>query len=372
MSKNLKICVLSEQAYPHIAGKDDEYGGAELQMSLLAKGLANKSYDVTFVTFVKSCRSPEIFNGIKVYNPFNNRGSGYTYLRPQNMYKLFKILNKINADICIQRATTPLTGAIAFFAKLRNKVFLYSSSSDNDVSNALIIKSIKDIKKLSYRFGVKYCKYVLCQTNRQKKLLKQTLGKDGKIFKNLYIPPKREYTSKDTSKLKVIWVGRIHIDKKAELFLKLAENLPEFKFWMIGGPCRDIDYYNKIKKESQRVSNLEFIGFVPHNKINRYYVESSLLINTSSNEGFPNTFLEAWGNYVPVVSLGFDPDEIICNHKLGFHSKTFNQLVENTKMLLTNQALYKEMARNGRRYVEKEHKIDHIINKYIELFKAVT
>ena len=117
----MKICILSEYAYSLVTNKNDKAGGAELQMTLLAKELAKRSYDVSFVVFVKKENTVKFVDGVKVYNPFDNQLSGYTYLYPQNMYKLFKLLYKIDADIYIQMATTPLTGIIAFFSKLRKK-----------------------------------------------------------------------------------------------------------------------------------------------------------------------------------------------------------------------------------------------------------
>ena len=86
MSRNLKICILSELAYTLLAGQGIG-GGAELQMTILAKELVNRSYGVSFVTFEKSSRSCELIDGVKVYNPFNNQNSGYTYLYPKNIYK---------------------------------------------------------------------------------------------------------------------------------------------------------------------------------------------------------------------------------------------------------------------------------------------
>lgn len=56
---------------------------------------------------------------------------------------------------------------------------------------------------------------------------------------------------------------------------------------------------------------------------------------------------------------------------MGFQSKTFNKLVEDIKLLLKNRQLCEEMGRNARRYVEREHDITKIINKYIEVFKPV-
>jgi len=372
----MKICILSEYAYSLVTNKNDAVGGAELQMTLLAKELAKRSYDVSFVVFANKENTVKVIDGIKVYNPFDNQHSGYTYLYPQNMYKLFKLLCEINADIYIQMGTTPLTGAIAFFSKLKNKVFLYLAASDMDVSIALLIKSIKDLKKLFYRFGVKYCDCVICQSSHQKNLLKQTINKEGKIIKSLYPSSKIKYDENATSKLKVIWVGRLIKEKRPELFLKLAKNLPEFRFWMIGSKANSsnaaYEYYCKIEEGASRIKNLDFIGFVSHNKIDKYYAESSLFINTSPSEGFPNTFLEAWGNYIPIVTLGFDPDEIICRHRLGIHSKTFDQMVKDVKTLLKNEKLRKEMGMNSWRYVKKEHDIKKILQEFEKVIDQLT
>ena len=228
MPRNIKICILSELAYSLLTGQGIG-GGAELQMFILAKELVKKSYDVSFITFEKTSNQYEEIDGIKVYNPFNNQNSGYTYLNPKNIYKLLKILNKINADLYIQRATTPLTGFIGFFTKLNNKKFLFSVSSDNDVSNNLIIKSVKDLKNLFFRFGVKYCSMVICQTNHQKNLLKQTLDKDMIVIKNFYPYPKIIQKKKDSSKIKILWVGGMRKEKRPDLFLSIAKFFPDLR-----------------------------------------------------------------------------------------------------------------------------------------------
>ena len=369
MTRKIKICILSELAYSLLSGNGIR-GGAELQMVILAKELVKRSYDVSFITFEKSDTSNEDIDGIRVYNLFHTRTRGSTYLYPQNMYKLFKALKKIDADIYIQRAATPLTGFIAFFTKLNKKIFLYSTSSDNDVSDFISIKSLKDLRNLFFRFGVKHCNMVICQTNHQKNLLKQRLSKEGKVIKNFYpcsIYPQNQINS---STVKILWVGRIRKEKRPDLYLSLAKYFPDFKFLMIGGPSSvHPEYYDELKESAIKIKNLTFIGFIPYNKMEKYYIESTLLVNTSPSEGFPNTFLEAWGKGIPVVSLDFDPDEIICKKKLGFHSQTFEQLIEDIKTLVTNSQLRAEIGMNARRYIENEHNVNKLVHEYELVFE---
>ena len=162
-------------------------------------------------------------------------------------------------------------------------------------------------------------------------------------------------------------------EKRPELFFDLAKKIPDYKFRMIITSLRsNKDYYKKIKEIAEKLDNLEIIENVPNKEISRYYMESLVFISTSISEGFPNTFLESWGNAIPVVSLGFDPDEIICKYELGFHSKTFNDLVNDTHRLLENEILRQEMGIKAKNYVLREHNVSKIINEYERLINDKT
>ena len=113
MSSKIKICVLSEYAYPLLTGQEIRFGGAELQMVILANELKKRSYDVSFVTFSKTENTFEKYENINVYNPYNIEFKGYHHFYPQNIYKLLKTIKKIDADIYIQRAGSHLTGFLA-------------------------------------------------------------------------------------------------------------------------------------------------------------------------------------------------------------------------------------------------------------------
>jgi glycosyltransferase involved in cell wall biosynthesis len=159
-------------------------------------------------------------------------------------------------------------------------------------------------------------------------------------------------------------VSTIRPVKQPEIYLKIAKLLPKLKFLMIGGESKEKELYTQIEKEANAISNLEFLGFVPHHKIQKYYQEASIFINTSQIEGFPNTFLESWINGTPVISLNVDPDEIICKDKLGFHSKTLEQLLLDVNNLFFDDNLRKEMGMNAKKYVEENHDLKKITSEF--------
>jgi glycosyltransferase involved in cell wall biosynthesis len=175
------------------------------------------------------------------------------------------------------------------------------------------------------------------------------------------MPPKQNSDKKAGF---VLWVSTIRSVKQPLLYLTLAKRLPEYKFVMIGGEGEDPDLFRKIRSEATKIPNLDFKGFVSHDKIFTYYQQAALLVNTSKTEGFPMIFLEAWSYFNPIVSLHVDPDELISKHKLGYCSKHFDQMVTDIRTLLTNNELRQTMGKNARKYVEEQNDVKRIAEQY--------
>jgi glycosyltransferase involved in cell wall biosynthesis len=362
-----KICIISEYAYPILTGDKKKMGGAEIQAINISKELIERNYDISLITFGKSHLKYEEILEIKTYIPYDVKSSGYSHIYPWNLYNLWTVINKIDADVYIQRSGTILTGTIAFLVKLMKKKFVFSASSDNNLSIHLRVKSIRDFPHIIYAYGVKSSDCVICQSNHQQKLLMDSTGKKGQVIKNVHFPQSIQNKQEKCSKT-AIWIGRIQKSKRPELFIELAKKISDCRFQMIGGPDeKDLSYYEKIKKEANNVINLEFLGFIPHEDIHKYYSRAAILVCTSLAEGFPNIFLEAWGNCVPVVSLGIDPDGIIHQYKLGLYATTFDELISNTCTLLEDEQMRREMGDNGEKYILNEHSIDIVINQYENL-----
>ena len=63
---------------------------------------------------------------------------------------------------------------------------------------------------------------------------------------------------------------------------------------------------------------------------------------------------------IPVISLNIDPDNIIKRNKIGLHSKTFEQLVKDTKLLIDNTKLREEMGEKAQKFAFKKFSINNM------------
>lgn len=252
-----KICIVSEYAYNCIKGNCKGAGGAELQMSLLARCLQKEKFEVNFITFSEAPKKDKI-NNVAIFNPYNSKVKGISHFFPQNICKLIILLYKMDPDIIIQSPGSVFSWLLSIFSKLKNKKFILVAASDLNVSNHLKLQNIKDILRLPYIFAMKTADYVICQTETQKELLKDYSGINGIVIKNLFI----ETTARNCNEVHektVLWVGRIIKSKRPEIYLELAKKLPEFKFIMIGGSVKsEQNLYDLIELETKKINNLLF------------------------------------------------------------------------------------------------------------------
>ncbi|VVB62032.1 Glycosyltransferase Gtf1 [uncultured archaeon] len=360
---NKKICFVALGSYSLLTSDENlKYvGGSELKQVIIGRELAKRNFKISFITFDEKS-DKENADGITIIKSFS---ASKNFSNFKKGLMIWKSLKKANAYIYIQGSGSE--GIIPLFCFIHRRKYIKWLTWDG-IFFQKKYSNYSIITRVSTYIDIKLSHIIVAQNNFQKTNIEKKFKKKCILIKNpIIIPDITNFKNKENKNI-ILWVGTIKAVKQPDLFLKIAKNFEEFNFKMIGGKNKkDEKLYDRIKQEALTIPNLEFLGFVPHNKIQKYYEEASIFINTSRIEGFSNTFLEAWINCVPVISLNADPDEVICNKKLGLHSKTFEQIILDVNTLLHNDNLRIEMGMNGKKYVEQNHNMKKIADQFEKL-----
>ncbi len=368
-TKIIKVCIVSHWGYPlyNKKCKDTFGGGSAVQLYLLSKAFANnKNFNIHIMTGNHDMTKNriEFIENILLYSILPIKRTFLNYFR--YILNIFKYLILINPDVVIQRGSGVKTGLIALYCKLFKKKFIYSVASAKDVNGV----SERGLKGKFFKFGIDNADFIVAQNDdhiNELETYKQKKFKNLKVIRSGYEINEIDIKFNES----ILWVGRAIKLKRPDLFLKLAQKFPNEKFIII---CykrkKDIDYWKSIYNEAKKIFNLEFIEFVPFHKIANYFKEAKIFINTSTYEGFPNTFIQAFMNKIPVISLNVDPDDIITENKTGFFcNDDFNKMEENLKLILENKELYKQYSNNSYNYAKKNHDIKKISDEWFLLIR---
>jgi glycosyltransferase involved in cell wall biosynthesis len=353
----MRICFISPKAYPLFNPKIKvTFGGAEVQLYMLGIELAKKKdLDVNFITADYGQKKIEEYLGVKVWKSLNFESN-----KLSQILCFFKIFNKVNADIYVQRTLTIESGLIALYTKLRRKKFIYMVAHDSEADGMHNLYASK-IKSLLARLTFKFADVIFVQNNYEKEWLSRRMPVEKIVLlkKGLdlsRVPPKR----KGNKKYDAIWVGRSERWKNVEAFLNLAEEHIDKNFLLICMKATtDSGVFSYIRKRSKKISNLTFLSMVIQKEIYKYLSESRIFVLTSEKEGdWPMTVLEATATSLPVLSLSLNYGSLIDEYCGGIFCNNNEELLNASFIRLSDDmALYNKMSQNAYEYVKDNHDI---------------
>jgi glycosyltransferase involved in cell wall biosynthesis len=323
---------------------------------------------VSFISFDYGQPDAEEIHGMKFYKTFRlDEGLRiFRFVYPR-LFRYWRALSNANADIYYQRCAGMLTGLTAFFCKTHGRKLLFAAAHDTDfLPGRELINNPRD--RMLYHYGLKRADKIVVQTHRQKDLLTSAYNLDSLVIPNCLEPP---YEYNDSEKDIILWVSTLRRWKRPEIFLELASKLTEFKFVMIGGKASGEDkLYEMIKSRACDIKNLEFLGFVPFDRVGKYFDRARLFVNTSTEEGFPNTFLQAFSRGIPVITF-FDPDDCIHDHRLGITVNSAEELMRSVRRFMCNETRLEEIGRRSKGYFTNTHSVEVVAELYVKAFKRL-
>lgn len=327
------VCFVALRAYNVLSGRSDinHTGGAEVQQVQIATWLARRAYQVSFVTLDYGQPDGVDLDGVKVFSAYSEDAGihGLRFVHPR-WSGLWGAMARADADVYYQRCAGCETGQVGMWCRLHRRKFVFAAANDSDCDASLYALTSRRERAL-YRAGVRLADVVTAQTRTQQSLLRQNMGVEAVVVRNCARiagdqAPRRGPASDDGGPVHVLWVGRISEQKRLEWLLDVADRCRDILFDVVGAPNEPSGYSSSLIKRAASVRNVRMCGRVRYAEMVDCYRRSDILCSTSAYEGFPNTFLEAWGLGIPVVST-FDPDGVIAAHGLGWVARDREEIV---------------------------------------------
>lgn len=345
-------------------------GGSELQAEYLSRELVKRGYEVHQAFDASgNIRFPD--DGI-IRQTLPDHNTPFCWL---NAPAVKRIIQETAPSLIYQRVRCAYTGIAAHYARKYNIKMVYHVSTDRNCRKNKIAWDrrfvLNAINEYLGRYGVKKAHRVMVQTHAQKKSLWENFKKDSVVIPNGHFPPSSPF-EKESPPL-VLWLANIKARKRPEFFVELARRLQDTsaRFVLAGRPEAP-PYQDRLLEKIDQVPNLTYLEEIPFEETNRLLSKASLLVNTSLQEGFPNSYIQAWMRETPVVTLQFDPDAVIEEKSLGFHSRTLEKMEQQVRELLRDEDKRRHMGKNARDYALKHHDIHQTAAKFIQEISKVS
>ncbi|HEY3185717.1 MAG TPA: glycosyltransferase family 4 protein [Gaiellaceae bacterium] len=342
-------------------------GGSERQLTLLARALAARGYRVAHVVYPPE--DPIALDDPRLTLVHRGPYAGNRRIVGDVLeaMRVARALRRADASVTVVMSGSPAVGIAALVCRLSRRAFAFSSASD---SNFTFETMSNRLSRSLYRLGVRLADAVVVQSQHQYALAHQSFPTLSRV---VCIPSFAESApttsaARDDSGV-FLWVGRLVSYKQPLRYVELARAVPEARFVMIAVPeeatAQEVE---ALRAAVRDVRNLTVLDPLPHERLSELVAQAVAVVNSSTFEGVPNTFLEAWAHGVPVLTLQCDPDGVVAARGLGRAAGgSWDRFVEGARELWAGRHDREELARRTRAYAQEVHSVDAVAARWSEL-----
>lgn len=370
------MCFVALKAYPALSGREDlaHVGGAERQQVLLAEELVRRGHRVSFVVLDHDQSDGEVIRGIRLFKCYRrDRGvRGLRFFHPR-LSGLWAAMNRADADLYYQRGAEAETGLVAHWCRRHARAFLFAVAHDTNCTPRSLLLSRSE--RLLFCYGLRRANAIAVQTSRQQALLRREFGVESTIIQSCISLRWNAETAAPVAggeaTQPILWVGRLSEEKRAGWVIRLARELPECRFGIVGNSNFDSAFTRSLRRQIESLPNVKWYGYVPHQRMPDLYRQARLLLCTSESEGVPNVFLEAWSCGKGVLST-VDPDDIIARFKTGHVAPDYGELKQHLVELDQHRTAWELAGRRGRQYVQVHHDVNDATDTLVQVINDCT
>ena len=349
----MKIVFANDLIYAYATNAPSAIGGAERQQWLLAHGLAAAGWDVAI--------------GVRTGLAFNQRAhiEGVEFVgigQKQFLLAWYGFIISERPDWCYWRCATHLLGPILGIAKMRGVRSIFSVAFDRDVDirHALFLRPRW---WPLYALGLFLSDRIFVQNEKQLSDLPPKLRTKASVVPSITVETQTWKPHAVRAKY-VAWVAMFRQSKRPDVLVEIARKAPDIRFVVCGGPTSYTaapDYGEQIANALRNLPNVEYRGQVSPDEATRIIADAAVFLSTADEEGFPNTFLQAWATGTPVITLRVDPDRVIERYRMGKRSLSVEQAIDDLRVLLDSDEEREAISARSRAYIAKNHSAPAVI-----------
>jgi len=366
----MRILHLTHNFYPVV-------GGVETFVLETSKRLTKMGHNVIVITSNKTPNEKkmlinhEVVDGIEVFRvPFNR------IFRYNISFEVLKKILNLKYDIIHVHGfgfLSDLIPSVKLF--MGKKIFISTHGGIFHTRYASFFKNLYFDTIL--RFDLLFADKIIAHSLKDKKLFLKISNPNRISLVNYGINWERlsKIKRKNDGKT-LIYVGRLAKNKRLDRILHvlyhLKKKIPDIKLLLIGSDWGEKEKLIRLAKELDVLGNMEFVGSVPHEKVEKCLSKSDIFLLSSSYEGFGISVLEAMASGLPVVVNNIPSmKEIISNGKNGF-VVDFSKYKKVSKLIikiLKDKKLQKSIDRNAKASTKKydwENICDKLIGVYVK------
>lgn len=359
----MKILFLS--GYAHLAldpAAKQASGGAELQVALLAKELVQRGEEVVLVAAGQGNKQRLKQQGVVICDggPFDTGKIG-DLLRA--LPQIFSIIKQEKPDLIVIYGWTSLLYLLAKFRIWGRYKLLFVCALDSEIDGTF--SQTTPWRRRLFQQGMKLSNARLAITERQAAFFRKQ-GMSCQVMRLLLQPQDTSHLKleKREKRVDLLWVARCHSVKQPMLFLDLAAHFPEMRCQMICSK-QDEKLWREVKARAHTMPHVEFLEQVSYHDIQRHFDQAKIFVNTSSDEGVPNTFIHAGLGRAAIASLKVDPDEMFHVFQAGCCAGgEVEQLIKAVKQLLSDHKMLCHAQQEAWSFVQNWHSNE----KNVEIF----
>jgi hypothetical protein len=338
-------------------------GGAEYQTGLLADELVSRpGVRLTYL----ARHVPAASAAAHLPYPVRSIGTDAGIRRRAVLFDapaLWRALQELRPNAIYQQAKQSYTAVCAHYARRAGIPFFYHVASDADLDHRWISLHLSAntpfniAESLSGDWGIRQASHVVVQTDGQRKALQVRFGREAAALVRNFQPVPETLTAKPPGPLQVLWVANFKDVKRPALFVDLAESFAQRRdlhFVMVGRGTT-LRRFAPLMARIPTIANLTYLGEQPVERVYELMAAATIHVNTSSFEGFPNTFIQAWARGAVVASIAVDPDGCMEAHRIGFRTGSFEGLRANIEELARSPGLRLDTATRAHEFAQKYH-----------------